>query len=87
MNDPKNPFIVNTLDIGGRAYGVSTVEIRDKIYAHVTDSVVGLKIIEMKQLHTENNPCFDSARSIAGNQVVENKQLNIFFILEREYKQ
>ena len=47
MNDPKNSFIVNTLDIGGRAYGVSTVEIRDKIYAHVTDSVVGLKIIEM----------------------------------------
>ena len=47
MNDPKNPVIVNTLDIGGRAYDVSTVEIRDKIYALVADSVVGLKIIEM----------------------------------------
>ena len=47
MNDPKNPVIVNTLDIGGRAYDVSTVEIRDKIYALVADSLVGLKIIEM----------------------------------------
>ena len=47
MNDPKNPVIVNTLDIGGRAYDVSTVEIRDKIYVLVNDRFVGLKIIEV----------------------------------------
>ena len=47
MNDPKNPVIVNTLDIGGSAYDVSTVEIRDKIYAIAADTVVGLKIIEI----------------------------------------
>ena len=47
MNDPKNPVIVNTVDLGGRAYDVSTVEIRGKIYALVADTVVGLKIIEL----------------------------------------
>ena len=47
MNDPEKPVIVNTLDIGGEAYDVSTVEIRDKIYALVAVRLVGLKIIEI----------------------------------------
>ena len=47
MHDPENPVIVSTLDLQGDAYDVSTVEIRDKIYALVADRSLGLKIIEI----------------------------------------
>ena len=33
MSDPYNPVLVSSIDIGGYAYGVSTVEIGVKIYA------------------------------------------------------
>jgi len=47
VNDPFNPVLVSSIDISGRAMDVSTVEIRGKIYALVSDREYGLKIIGM----------------------------------------
>ena len=47
MTNPKNPVIVGSIDTNGLARGVSTMQIRDKIYAFVADGSAGLKIIEV----------------------------------------
>ena len=48
MTNPKNPVIVGSIDTIGFASGVSTVQIKDKIYASVTDHLIGgLKIIDV----------------------------------------
>ena len=47
MNDPYNPKLVRSIEIGARAIDVSTVEIRGKIYVLVACRENGLKIIEI----------------------------------------
>ena len=46
VTDPQNPVIVSSIDTN-HAYGVSTMQIREKIYALIADISAGLKIIEV----------------------------------------
>ena len=42
MSDPKKPELVGNISTGGLAYGVTTHELRGKIYAFVACFKVGL---------------------------------------------
>jgi len=47
VNDPKNPVLVSTIELNGRAIDLSIFEIRGKIYVLVACRENGLKIIEV----------------------------------------
>ena len=47
VSDPKKPELVGNISTGGLAVGVTTHELRGKIYAFVACDDVGLKIIEV----------------------------------------
>ena len=47
MTDPKNPVLVRSIDTDGSASGVSTMQIKEKIYALIALRTAGFKIIEV----------------------------------------